>query len=128
MMSMSISTATICIKDNKECISINENGSLIITDYLNELISDNFVEKIFYEEYKGKYDEISYKVVENNHIEKIFNNLFSAESELFKEYFKSKALIDKDEIAQKLENISDIKNLLIRYFISKEKDTVIIIY
>ncbi|CCY76723.1 hypothetical protein EPJ64_11090 [Brachyspira aalborgi] len=127
-MSMSIATATISIKDNKECISINENGSLIITDYLNELISDNFVEKIFYEEYKGKYDEISYKVVENNHIEKIFNNLFSAESELFKEYFKSKALIDKDEIAQKLENISDIKNLLIRYFISKEKDTVIIIY
>jgi hypothetical protein len=125
---MSIATATISIKDNKECISINENGSLIITDYLNELISDNFVEKIFYEEYKGKYDEISYKVVENNHIEKIFNNLFSAESELFKEYFKSKALIDKDEIAQKLENISDIKNLLIRYFISKEKDTVIIIY
>ena len=127
-MSMSIATSTISIKDNKECISINENGSLIITDYLNELISDNFVEKIFYEEYKGKYDEISYKVVENNHIEKIFNNLFSAESELFKEYFKSKALIDKDEIAQKLENISDIKNLLIRYFISKEKDTVIIIY
>ena len=127
-MSMSIATATISIKDNKECISINENGSLIITDYLNELISDNFVEKIFYEEYKGKYDEISYKVVENNHIEKIFNNLFSAESELFKEYFKSKALIDKDEIAQKLENISDIKNLLVRYFISKEKDTVIIIY
>lgn len=127
-MSMSIAIAKINIKDNKECITINENGSLIITDYLNELISDNFREKIFYEEYKGKYDEISYKVVENNHIEKIYNNLFSAESELFKEYFKSKALIDKDEIAQKLENISDIKNLLIRYFINKEKDTVIIIY
>lgn len=127
-MSMSIATATISIKYNKECISINENDSLIITDYLNELISDNFREKIFYEEYKGKYDEISYKVVEKNHIEKISNNLFSAESELFKEYFKSKALIDKDEIAQKLENISDIKNLFIRYFISKEKDKVIIIY
>lgn len=127
-MSMSIAIAKINIKDNKECITINENGSLIITDYLNELISDNFREKIFYEEYKGKYDEISYKVVKNNHIEKIYNNLFSAESELFKEYFKSKALIDKDEIAQKLENISDIKNLLIRYFINKEKDTVIIIY
>ena len=70
--------------------------------YLNELISDNFVEKIFYEEYKGKYDEVSYKIIEKNHIEKISNNLFSAESELFKEYFKSKALIDKDEIAQKL--------------------------
>ena len=127
-MSMSIAIAKINIKDNKECISINENDSLIITDYLNELISDNFVEKIFYEEYKGKYDEISYKVVENNHIEEISNNLFSSESELFKEYFKSKALIDKDEIAQKLENISDIKNLFIRYFISKEKNTVIIIY
>lgn len=127
-MSMSIATATVSIKDNKECISINENDSLIITDYLNELISDNFVEKIFYEEYKGKYDEVSYKVVENNHIEEISNNLFSSESKLFKEYFKSKALIDKDEIAQKLENISDIKNLFIRYFISKEKNTVIIIY
>ena len=46
-MSMSIATATISIKDNKECITINENGSLIITDYLNELISDNFVEKMF---------------------------------------------------------------------------------
>lgn len=127
-MSMSIATAKINIKDNKECISINQNDSLIITDYLNELISDNFVEKIFYEEYKGKYDEISYKIIEKNHIEEISNNLFSAESELFKEYFKSKALIDKDEIAQKLENISDIKNLFIRYFISKEKDRVIIIY
>ena len=74
-MSMSIATATISIKDNKECISINENDSLIITDYLNELISDNFVDKIFYEEYKGKYDEVSYKVVEKNHIEKISNNL-----------------------------------------------------
>lgn len=101
-MSMSIAIAKINIKDNKECISINENDSLIITDYLNELISDNFVEKIFYEEYKGKYDEVSYKIIEKNHIEKISNNLFSAESELFKEYFKSKALIDKDEIAQKL--------------------------
>lgn len=127
-MSMSIAIAKININDNKECISINEDSSLNITDYLNELISDNFVEKIFYEEYKGKYDEISYKVVENNHIEKIYNNLFSTESELFEEYFKSKALIDKDEIAKKLENISDIKNLFIRYFISKEKDTVIIIY
>lgn len=127
-MSMSIAIAKINIKDNKECISINEDGSLNITDYLNELISDNFVEKIFYEEYKGKYDEISYKVVENNHIEKIYNNLFSTESELFEEYFKSKALIDKDEIAKKLENISDIKNLFIRYFISKEKDKVIVIY
>lgn len=127
-MSMSIAIAKINIKDNKECISINEDGSLNITDYLNELISDNFVEKIFYEEYKGKYDEISYKVVENNHIEKIYNNLSSTESELFGEYFKSKALIDKDEIAKKLENISDIKNLFIRYFISKEKDKVIVIY
>lgn len=127
-MSMSIAIAKINIKDNKECISINEDGSLNITDYLNELISDNFVEKIFYEEYKGKYDEISYKVVENNHIEKIYNNLFSTESELFEEYFKSKALIDKDEIAKKLENISDIKNLFIRYFITKGKDKVIVIY
>lgn len=127
-MSMSIAIAKINIKDNKECISINEDSSLNITDYLNELISDNFVEKIFYEEYKGKYDEISYKVVENNHIEKIYNNLFSTESELFEEYFKSKALIDKDEIVKKLENISDIKNLFIRYFISKEKDKVIVIY
>lgn len=127
-MSMSIAIAKINIKDNKECISINEESSLNITDYLNELISDNFVEKIFYEEYKGKYDEISYKVVENNHIKEIYNNLFSTESELFEEYFKSKALIDKDEIAKKLENISDIKNLFIRYFISKEKDKVIVIY
>lgn len=127
-MSMSIAIAKINIKDNKECISINEDGSLNITDYLNELISDNFREKIFYEEYKGKYDEISYKVVENNHIEKIYNNLSSTEIELFGEYFKSKALIDKDEIAKKLENISDIKNLFIRYFISKEKDKVIVIY
>lgn len=127
-MSMSIAIAKINIKDNKECISINEDGSLNITDYLNELISDNFVEKIFYEEYKGKYDEISYKVVENNHIKEIYNNLFSTESELFEEYFKSKALIDKNEIAKKLENISDIKNLFIRYFISKEKDKVIVIY
>lgn len=127
-MSMSIAIAKINIKDNKECISINEDGSLNITDYLNELISDNFVEKIFYEEYKGKYDEISYKVVENNHIEKIYNNLFSTESELFEGYFKSKALIDKDEIAKKLENISDIKNLFIRYFITKGKDKVIVIY
>lgn len=127
-MSMSIAIAKINIKDNKECISINEDSSLNITDYLNELISDNFVEKIFYEEYKGKYDEISYKVIENNHIEKIYNNLFSTESELFEEYFKSKALIDKDEIAKKLENISDIKNLFIRYFITKEKYKVIVIY
>ena len=127
-MSMSIAIAKINIKDNKECISINENDSLIITDCLNELISDNFVEKIFYEEYKGKYDEVYYKIVEKNHLKEISNNLFSAESELFKEYFKSKALIDKDEIAQKLENISDIKNLFIRYFISKEKNKVIIIY
>lgn len=127
-MSMSIAIAKININDNKECISINEDSSLNITDYLNELISDNFVEKIFYEEYKGKYDEISYKVVENNHIEKIYNNLFSTESELFEEYFKSKALIDKDEIAKKLENISDIKNLFIRYFITKEKYKVIVIY
>lgn len=127
-MSMSIAIAKININDNKECISINEDGSLNITDYLNELISDNFVEKIFYEEYKGKYDEISYKVVENNHIKEIYNNLFSTESELFEEYFKSKALIDKDEIAKKLENISDIKNLFIRYFITKEKEKVIVIY
>lgn len=127
-MSMSIAIAKINIKDNKECISINEDGSLNITDYLNELISDNFVEKIFYEEYKGKYDEIYYKVVENNHIKEIYNNLSSTEIELFEEYFKSKALIDKDEIAKKLENISDIKNLFIRYFISKEKDKVIVIY
>ena len=127
-MSMSIAIAKININDNKECISINEDSSLNITDYLNELISDNFVEKIFYEEYKGKYDEISYKVVENNHIKAIYNNLFSTESELFEEYFKSKALIDKDEIAKKLENISDIKNLFIRYFITKEKEKVIVIY
>lgn len=127
-MSMSIAIAKINIKDNKECISINEDSSLNITDYLNELISDNFREKIFYEEYKGKYDEISYKVVENNHIEKIYNNLFSTEIELFEEYFKSKALIDKDEISKKLENISDIKNIFIRYFITKEKDKVIVIY
>lgn len=127
-MSMSISTATISINDNKECITINENGSLIITDYLNELISDNFVEKMFYEKGKDEYEEIFHKIVENNHIERISNNLFSAESELFEEYFKSKALIDKDKIVQKLENISDIKNLFIRYFISKEKDKVIIIY
>lgn len=126
-MSMSIATATINIKDNKEYISTNKAGSLNITDYLNELISDNFREKIFYEEYKGKYDEISYKVIENNHIEKISNNLFSAESELFETYFKSKALIDKDEIAQKLENISDIKSFFIRYFISKEKNIIIVI-
>lgn len=127
-MSMSIAIAKINIKDNKECISINVDSSLNITDYLNELISDNFVEKIFYEEYKGKYDEIYYKVVENNHIKEIYNNLSSTEIELFEEYFKSKALIDKDEIAKKLENISDIKNLFIRYFISKEKDKVIVIY
>lgn len=126
-MSMSITIATINIKDNKECIEINENDSLIITDYLNELISDNFAEKIFYEEYKGEYDEISYKILENNHIEEIFNNLFSEEIKLFKEYFESKALIDKDEISKKLENISDIKNIFIRYFISKEKDKIIII-
>ncbi|TXJ42775.1 hypothetical protein EPJ70_12590 [Brachyspira aalborgi] len=126
-MSMSIATATISIKDNKECITINENGSLIITDYLNELISDNFVEKMFYEEGKDEYEEIFHKVVENNHIERISNNLFSAESELFEEYFKSKALIDKDKIAQKLENISDIKSLFIKYLISKEKDAIIVI-
>ena len=127
-MSMSIATATISIKDNKECISINENDSLIITDYLNELISDNFREKMFYEGGKDEYEEIFHKVVENNHIEKISNNLFSSEKQLFKEYFETKALIDKDEIAQKLDNISDIKSLFIRYFINKEKDTVIIIY
>lgn len=126
-MSMSIATATISIKDNKECITINKNGSLIITDYLNELISDNFVEKMFYEEGKDEYEEIFHKVVENNHIERISNNLFSAESELFEEYFKSKALIDKDKIAQKLENISDIKSLFIKYLISKEKDAIIVI-
>lgn len=126
-MSMSIATATISIKDNKECITINENGSLIITDYLNELISDNFAEKMFYEEGKDEYEEIFHKVVENNHIERISNNLFSAESELFEEYFKSKALIDKDKIAQKLENISDIKSLFIKYLISKEKDAIIVI-
>ena len=127
-MSMSIAIAKINIKDNKECISINENDSLIITDYLNELISDNFREKMFYEGGKDEYEEIFHKVVENNHIEKISNNLFSSEKQLFKEYFETKALIDKDEIAQKLENISDIKSLFIRYFINKEKDTVIIIY
>ncbi len=126
-MSMSIATATISIKDNKECITINENGSLIITDYLNELISDNFVEKMFYEEGKDEYEEIFHKIVENNHIERISNNLFSAESELFEEYFKSKALIDKDKIVQKLENISDIKSLFIKYLISKEKDAIIVI-
>lgn len=126
-MSMSIATATISIKDNKECITINENGSLIITDYLNELISDNFIEKMFYEEGKDEYEEIFHKIVENNHIERISNNLFSAESELFEEYFKSKALIDKDKIAQKLENISDIKSLFIKYLISKEKDAIIVI-
>lgn len=126
-MSMSIVIAKINIKDNKECISINENDNLIITDYLNELISDNFVEKMFYEEGKDEYEEIFHKVVENNHIERISNNLFSAESELFEEYFKSKALIDKDKIAQKLENISDIKSLFIKYLISKEKDAIIVI-
>lgn len=89
-MSMSIATATISIKDNKECISINENGSLIITDYLNELISDNFVEKIFYEEYKGKYDEISYKVVENNHIEKYLIIYFLRKVNFLKNILKAK--------------------------------------
>ncbi|MEI0486633.1 hypothetical protein [Brachyspira intermedia] len=125
-MSMSLTVASV-IKDNdKELLNIDENNVFIISEYADELIYEYVDERIFYEKYKDEYEEVSYKVINDSNIETVINILFEEENKLFEKYKKTKSSEEKNDIFEKLFNTSSIKDVILKHFILKNENILVI--
>lgn len=125
-MSMSLTVASV-IKDNdKELLNIDENNVFVISEYADELIYEYVDERIFYEKYKDEYEEVSYKVINDSNIETVINILYEEENSLFEKYKKTKSAEERNDIFEKLFNIASIKNVIIKHFILKNKNILVI--
>lgn len=123
---MSLTVASV-IKDNdKELLNIDENNVFIISEYADELIYEYVDERIFYEKYKDEYEEVSYKVINDSNIETVINILFEEENKLFEKYKKTKSSEEKNDIFEKLFNTSSIKDVILKHFILKNENILVI--
>ena len=107
-------------------MNIDENNVFIISEYADELIYEYVDERIFYEKYKDEYEEVSYKVINDSNIETVINILFEEENKLFEKYKKTKSSEEKNDIFEKLFNTSSIKDVILKHFILKNENILVI--
>lgn len=131
-MSMVLTSAKIKTEqDNKnELIFCENNNKVLITEYLDGIISSFIEEKIFFEKDDDEIEEVSYKVISLNNIVLLNNKINKESKELIAKLNKTKGKGERDSLISQIDNLNTILVILLDVVcnnsINKDKKEVVI--
>lgn len=131
-MSMVLTSAKIKTEqDNKnELIFCENNNKVLITEYLDGIISSFIEEKIFFEKDDDEIEEVSYKVISLNNIVLLNNKINKESKELIAKLNKTKGKGGRDSLISQIDNLNTILVILLDVVcnnsINKDKKEVVI--
>lgn len=118
-------------QDNKnELIFCENNNKVLITEYLDGIISSFIEEKIFFEKDDDEIEEVSYKVISLNNIVLLNNKINKESKELIAKLNKTKGKGERDSLISQIDNLNTILVILLDVVcnnsINKDKKEVVI--
>ena len=131
-MSMVLTSANIKTEqDNKnELIFDKESNKVLITEYLDEIVSPFIEEKVFFEREDNEIEEVSYKVISLNNIMLLNNEINKESKALIAKLNKIKGKDERESLISQIDNLNTVLVILLDVVcnnsINKDKKEVVI--
>lgn len=123
IMSKKLGVAKVKNDNGKKVFSnINYDMSIIITEYIENIIEEFISKKLFYEKSRNEYEKIYYETIKYNKLKKINSKLSKVKLSIYEKYKNVQALEDKDKLFLELENITSLEGMIINYFLMQNKN------
>lgn len=123
IMSKKLGVAKVKNDNGKKVFSnINYDMSIIITEYIENIIEEFISKKLFYEKSRNEYEKIYYETIKHNKLKKINSKLSKVKLSIYEKYKNVQALEDKDKLFLELENITSLEGMIINYFLMQNKN------
>lgn len=118
-------------QDNKnELIFDKKNNKVLITEYLDGIISPFIEEKIFFEREDNEIEEVIYKVISVNNIMLLNNEINKESKELIAKLNKIKGKNERESFISQIDNLNSILVILLDVVcnnsINKDKKEIVI--
>lgn len=131
IMSKKLGLAKVKNCNGKKVFSnINYDMSIIITEYIENIIEEFISKNLFYEKYRNEYEKVYYETIKYNKLKKVNSKLSKVKLSIYKKYKNVQALEDKDKLFLELENITSLEGMIINYFLmqSKNNEYILVFY
>lgn len=123
IMSKKLGLAKVKNDNGKKVFSnINYDMSIIITEYIENIIEEFISKNLFYEKFRNEYEKIYYETIKYNKLKKVNSKLSKVKLSIYEKYKNVQALEDKDKLFLELENITSLEGMIINYFLMKNKN------
>lgn len=103
---------------NKKLVSVVDNNqSINITEYMENILKEYITNNTFYEKYKNEYEKITYETIKCNKLKKLYSYLIEVKNIIYDKQKSSLSLEDKDHIFLELKNISMLESVIMNYLL-----------